>query len=517
MIDFESRYVVSDQQWQKYCEDRLEQYVNDPGDGTIPVDELNDHNAATLAYIDFLKTGDISAYIDSANKNSHPIGWSSVFESNPSRDYDEFISNIQLFWRWVLEFPSSRIENSHLYDAPKVDNCFWGPVYSLSSGGGIADGPISNRLFLEVFGSEFQSNIQFPFPLGSNDWFPKTIIDSEEFFFRIMGALEYHLFEKPKGIHRGIVAGVTDYWLSIIPHLGADFFSNTGYFSLEHDEERYCNDKMGSDEELVFTMQRCLRRFFGQLHGFNVDEDNAEYVQNDPELADYIKARFAQFDLPVEYYEFIAFIHRHKENAMNASEGPIKEEPKVEVVKVEELAVPPEPEEHLETELTFALREFCAKHSFKVNDDLILSVQPGAPWEIEEGLYSMFKDFGALASTESGFEPVEFLPSYVLAGLRQIDCGNWKVLTCISEDGWMNATVILETEDGSLTYEMYVERVNNSDWVPEGLENALQLFAKDYSPKTLKFLYSDAEFLMLPLTESQMVELNDIVNDPKNN
>jgi hypothetical protein len=59
MIDFESRYVVSDQQWQKYCEDRLEQYVNDPGDGTIPVDELNDHNAATLAYIDFLKTGDI--------------------------------------------------------------------------------------------------------------------------------------------------------------------------------------------------------------------------------------------------------------------------------------------------------------------------------------------------------------------------------------------------------------------------------------------------------------------------
>jgi len=121
-------------------------------------------------------------------------------------------------------------------------------------------------------------------------------------FIDIMNCMSWHLFKEADGFYNGIVVGCTDYWLSIVPYLGEHFFSKSGYFSLEHDRKSYYSDKLGEEDESIFRMQRSVRKFFGQLHGFSVDKDNHEYVQNDPELADYIRARFAQFDLPAEYY-----------------------------------------------------------------------------------------------------------------------------------------------------------------------------------------------------------------------
>jgi len=508
MIDFKSRYVITDEQWRDHCKSKLDQYLNDPGDG---ITDRNDYNAATLAYINFLKTGDVETYIESSNKHGHPVGWSEIFQSNPTRNYEDFIRNIQLFWNWVLELPSERIENKHRHKEPKLENYFWSVVSHLYGGGALEDGVITNKLFLETFGEEFQPEVSFPYELGKEKWIPHMVINPQDMFIDIMNCMSWHLFKETDGFYNGIVVGCTDYWLSIVPHLGDDFFSKSGFFSLTMDAEKLLADKMGEDEKFITFRQLSVRSFFGQLYGFNIGEENTDYIQNDPELANYIKARFAQFDLPAEYYEFIAFLHRHNENALYASEGGEQEELKTEPVEIEEF-IEPDEDEYKETELTFALRDYCTKHSFEIDDDKILRVRPGADWEIEDELCYMFQGIGGTAATESGTEPVEFLPSYVAVGLAQVDCQQWEVKTCTSDDGWMNATLLLENGETSEIYEMFISRVNNSDWVPEGFDEGMQKFCEIHASKTLKFLYSDGEFRMLPVSRQQLIELDKIIS-----
>lgn len=113
-----------------------------------------------------------------------------------------------------------------------------------------------------------------------------------------------------------------EYWFSIIPVIRDSFFSQSGYFGLEMDGEAYLNYEMDENEENVYRHQDLIRSFFGLINGYKVrrEEDTDEFVDNDPEIVEYIRVRFSEMDLPNEYHNLMDLLHRHKENALDVSE-----------------------------------------------------------------------------------------------------------------------------------------------------------------------------------------------------
>lgn len=312
MIKYFDRLNVTDQQWRQYVDKQLADFqysqTSDDLDAT--------HHPAYQPSCDFLKTGEIAPLLHTAERDGFVVNWRMVAKTNPSREFDVYISNIQQYWAWLLEDKASRIPNQHMLEEPVEQSYFWQQmVFFSAQNDGIRDPAISQKLFNCIYGEAFQPDISYLISQANPEWQAERQLIPMVMFEVIMHQLNIYLFHEPVvEIGHAMPLVALEYWFSIIPHIKESYFIHSGYLSTSIRMEEYYDEELDDDEEELVRSQLRTREFFALLNDCIVGPGPDEPIHNDPEVAHYILQRFKQIDLPDEYHRFIEFLHANKGN-----------------------------------------------------------------------------------------------------------------------------------------------------------------------------------------------------------
>jgi hypothetical protein len=274
-----------------------------------------------IASCDFYRTGNVEQYMGVMQELKMVPSWSSVARTNPSRSFDTYISNISIFWKWILESPEARIVNPHLYQkTDSLENEYFWSMFSDLPNGVMCDPSITLKLFELIYGSSFKERNEFPIALGPNKWTPVTTLEPFETFLKLTGQIHEYLFGKIDKYYDVVILPDLNYWSLLIPLVKEKWVAESGAFLLEHDIDLYLDGKMSDKDQELFRLQDFTRAFLGSLLGYHVDyESNEKFDRHDLDTEKKVLKILESVNWPAQYSNLIDFIHEHKEESMNES------------------------------------------------------------------------------------------------------------------------------------------------------------------------------------------------------
>lgn len=317
-MNITNRLKVTDQQWKEYSHGKLLAYQSSQCNMDIDVTS----HPAYQPTCTFIQSGELQPLLDAAEERNFEINWSLVAQINPSRRFESYIENIQIFWAWVLERPIDRIPNRHMLSEPAEQEYFWQQMMPFSAyDQGIRDPRIGMLLFEMMYRDQFGSGPCYRIEKCNPHWEAKFAINKGDMFLAIMHHLSIYLFHEPAGqIGNAMPLIGLEYWLSLISEISEEYFCNSGYFELEMKTQEYRRYELNEHEDRVYLEQERARKFFGNLHGYQVRwREEGEPLQNDPEVAQYILQRLEKMNLPDQYGRLVDFLHAHKERSLEIS------------------------------------------------------------------------------------------------------------------------------------------------------------------------------------------------------
>lgn len=260
--------------------------------------------------------GDVERYTTQSERLGMNILFRDALFYSPANSIEQFQYVFDAFWSWVMEKPGERAEHSiadcdQRLTAVCLSLADWDPFYF--------DPLLAKDLFLWIFGTVYEPHRRFPIPLTEVQWRPELKFDHNELFIFIARGLCAYLFNEGSqpsdGATDEYVKGTyfVDYLMSLMPHIDKTWYAKS---ILGNKYKRPTGFAIGSH-------QMAFRAFFACLEGYNpsaADYDNAPLVHKHPQLEAEIKQRIGQLELPPEHHEFIEFVHKHKENILDASE-----------------------------------------------------------------------------------------------------------------------------------------------------------------------------------------------------
>lgn len=316
-MDIEDRLVVSDQEWADYAAVQLAEFQDSQTSDGIDATHLPSYQPT----YDFIESGELAPLLSAAEKDGFAVDWRVVAKTNPGREQDAYINNIQNYWAWLLDDKETRIPNQHMLKKPVEQSYFWRHMLPFSSrNDGLQDPKICQTLFASIFGEEFTPEISYRIHKARPQWSAEWTMAAEDLFDLIMNQLHIYLFYPPMekiGHAKALIA--LEYWFSIIPHIRESYFARNRNLSTKIEIEAYYNGELDDQAGELVREKQWTRKFFALLNGYDARFDKDENMQNDPEVCHYIRQRLDQIDLPDEYHRFMEFIHTHKEDCMNAS------------------------------------------------------------------------------------------------------------------------------------------------------------------------------------------------------
>jgi hypothetical protein len=296
MKKFHKEILVTESEWKNRLDSYLERKLKH-----LEAESLRDE-----PFEEFFKTGDLAKFIENCiAEGSDPArGWGFVFSCNPNRDYVLLKRNIKYFWDWLLEDLDAHLPKGSVLEREGEDRktIYFGiHINDLGTvNSSVLDPVCAAKLFLWVYGEEFEPTRTFPMSFGQCGWTPIIEVNPVERFTDMISLIGTYLFYRTEIRYRQSLA-LVDYWLSIIPHL-----QDLRIFDTEPHE----------DSELDYPRRQwVVRAFFANLAGYDVYEEYDELPHNDPELERYIKNRLAETDMPDSYYRLLEYIVEHKEKS----------------------------------------------------------------------------------------------------------------------------------------------------------------------------------------------------------
>jgi hypothetical protein len=294
MKKFHKEILVTESEWQNRLDSYLESELK-----LLEAESLKDE-----PFEEFFKTGDLAKFIENciAEGSDPERGWAFLFRCNPNRDCELLKRNIKYFWDWVFEDLDSRLPKSLVNKGvDEIAYTFNRRIHFLGTvNSPVLDPACAAKLFLWVYGEEFEPTRTFPMSFGQCGWTPQIEVNPVVRFADMTALIDSYLFDGSDLEYRQSLA-LVDYWLSIIPHL-----QDLRIFDIEMHEDQ---DKDYPRRQWV------VRAFFANLAGYDVYEEYDELPHNDPELERYIKNRLAETDMPDSYYRLLEYIEEHKEKS----------------------------------------------------------------------------------------------------------------------------------------------------------------------------------------------------------
>jgi hypothetical protein len=325
---FESRYKISNEIWQEHVKNKVNRRKKEIADHLVSTGEDAELINGYDCQFSFKLTGDIQTYFDTVIANGHNPHWNAVAHSYPRKDFDQYLENVKYFWNWFLEDSENRYPSGQSHPEPKLETYFWkssfyGSLPLLS----VREPEANLRLFSMIYGETFTPEIEFPIPLGKDDWIPKTTITAESKFYPMFQAINNYLFKPNPSLEELAIVGALDYWISTIEVLlESNWFDEKGFYELFLDADCYFDGEMPRKERPQFRACCMFRQFWSNMYGYHVEDREDEVlresmINNDPAVAEYLLQRLTALNWSPEHYKFLDFIHRHKEKAVYASEG----------------------------------------------------------------------------------------------------------------------------------------------------------------------------------------------------
>jgi hypothetical protein len=293
---FEKAIVVTKAEWKATLDAYLERELSE-----LAAEDMQDK-----PFEAFFKSGDMAKYIDDciAEGSNPACGYGLIFRCNPNRDFELIKNNIKLLWDWIFIDVDKRLPKGPVKEGKDRKASFFldwidtlGTVNSP-----ILDPVCAAKLFLWVYGEEFEPIRTFPMSFGKSGWAPQIEVNPVVRFADMTSLISSYLFDGSDIEYRQSLA-LVDYWLSIIPHLT---------------DLRVFDTKLHEDRVMEYPRrQRVVRAFFANLAGYDVYEEYDELPHNDPELEQYIKVRLAEIEMPDLYYRMLEYIDEHKEKSLD--------------------------------------------------------------------------------------------------------------------------------------------------------------------------------------------------------
>lgn len=125
-------------------------------------------------------------------------------------------------------------------------------------------------------------------------------------------------------------------------------------------------------------------------------------------------------------------------------------------------------------------------------------------------LISLLSDEGFYAFSEQGCPPEEYLQSLIYGYLNLIDDKEITLEKIEPIGDWEQAKIILSNSDNK--FELTIEGIDGSDWVPVDLGEKLKRFSQEHLNKILYTVYGEDPFIVVYLTSDAISALNDIRN-----
>ncbi len=154
------------------------------------------------------------------------------------------------------------------------------------------------------------------------------------------------------------------------------------------------------------------------------------------------------------------------------------------------------------------IKEWAAKYTLSVDHEALDDLYSGSRFEIDSQLFNVL---------QPAAKYVEFLevgaPSseYLAPTINEILAGQgWVVESVSSSDDWQTARVTLSDEKGN-QQELYLDDIEDSDWIPPSLFEKLEQFSKTYCGCVVKVFASDDPYLVIDLSFEANNELEEIL------
>jgi hypothetical protein len=298
MKKFHKEILVTESEWKNRLDSYLERKLKH-----LEAESLRDE-----PFEEFFKTGDLAKFIENCiAEGSDPArGWGFVFACNPNRDYVLLKRNIKYFWDWLLEDLDAHLPKGSVFEREGEDRktIYFGiHINDLGTvNSSVLDPVCAAKLFLWVYGEEFEPTRTFPISFGQCGWTPIIEVNPVERFTNIISLLRNYLYEDDPTLEYRQCLALVDYWFSIIPHLK---------------DLRIFDTVLHEDRDAGYPRrQRVVRAFLAYLAGYDVYGEHDELPHTDPELEEYIKNRLAETEMPVPYYRLLEYIEEHKENSL---------------------------------------------------------------------------------------------------------------------------------------------------------------------------------------------------------
>ncbi len=158
------------------------------------------------------------------------------------------------------------------------------------------------------------------------------------------------------------------------------------------------------------------------------------------------------------------------------------------------------------------IRNWVNKHNMQIDSSYLDDLRPAQEYEIYEQLFAVLlpsaKQEGCC---ETGTYPSEYLSPVVESFLDALDQNDWRVNQITTSDDWDSATVELVNTSGT-SHCIFLEDVDDSDWVPPSLFYKIEEFSIIHCKQTLKTFICDDPYIIVPMTPSVAKELETIIS-----
>ena len=272
-------------------------------------DDLEDQEFEARRH--YFMTGDIDHYIENTDYDQFTI----VISYAPFYEVAPLLHNISRYWQWVLEAPKARGGATHL----PLEECFdsgvsWLFLYNTN----YMSAKLCRELFDWLYGDTYEPTRVLTLDDGTKQSSYQFTIDPADIAQKLMSRIIKYLWhrDKVKGDHIDMYKELIPYFLSAFAHMPALYFDS----KLPRKDE--FTDKDGTKHSIKYwiTNRWLFTTFNGYITEYEEDYGITELVCHDPQALDQLKQGLAKLDLPSEYYQLEAFVHKHKDESLYASE-----------------------------------------------------------------------------------------------------------------------------------------------------------------------------------------------------
>jgi hypothetical protein len=151
---------------------------------------------------------------------------------------------------------------------------------------------------------------------------------------------------------------------------------------------------------------------------------------------------------------------------------------------------------------------WAKKHGLKIDIEQIQDSNICDRYELDSALVFALSPSGFVSFLEQGFTPEGYLPDLIKSYLALITEAGVELESLTTDDDWMNATAVL-LKNGIKT-EIFIEEVNQGDWVPTCLPDQLEQYSKNNCQKVLYTIVGEDPFVVLYLSTEAIEELEKI-------